>query len=136
MVCFSPAFLACPTHGCLPRLTCSCELLNVGIGTALLESLQALPSRERMWLESKRLGLCLVCLRQGLCGLPKEVEGMKDHLPAYEETMLSSFREYHKGKCISRTSGWPWCAKGGSGGCLRAELVPLERRREVNLLLV
>lgn len=56
-----------------------------------------------------------------LCGLPKGVKGMKDHLPACEETMLSSFCEYHEGKCISRVSGWPWCVKGGSGGCLRAE---------------
>lgn len=64
---------------------------------------------------------------------------MKDYLPAYEETMLSSFPEYHKDKCISRVSGWSWCAKGGSGDCLRAriaELVPLEWWREVSSLLV
>lgn len=64
-----------------------------------------LQSRERKWLESKRLGLCLVCLGQGLCGLPKGVKGMKDHLPAYGEMMLSSFCEYHKNKCISRALG-------------------------------
>lgn len=46
---------------------------------------------------------------------------MKDHFPAYEEMMLSSSSDYHKDKCISRASGWPWCAKVGSGGCLRAE---------------
>ena len=83
--------------------------------------------------------MCLLCLGQGLYGLPKGVEGTKDHLPAYEETMFSSFREYHKGKCISRASGWPWCAKEGSLRWLFqriAELVPLEWQREVSLLLV
>lgn len=50
-----------------------------------------------------------------------------------------SFLEYHKGKSISRASGWPRCAKKHSSDCLRAEtaeLVPLEQWQEVSPLLV
>lgn len=139
MVCFSPMFLAGPTQGCLARLTCSCELVSVGLGTALLVSHQLLQSRQRKWMESKRLGLCLLCLRQGLCSLPKGVKNMKDRLPAHVETMLSYFPENRKGKCISRASGWPWCAEGAHvvGSEQRvAELVPLKQQWEMNPLLV
>lgn len=114
MVCFSPAFLACPTQGCLPWLTCSCELASAGLGTALLGSLRVPRSRERKWLESKRLGLCLVCLRQDLCGLPKRVEGMKDHVLAYKETMLSSFMNTMRVNASSLGhQGGPGVPRGG-----------------------
>lgn len=87
-------------------------------------------------MESKKLGLCLLCLRQGLYSLPK---GMKDHLPAHVEIMLSYFLENHKGKCISRVSGWPWCAEGAHVVVSEqsvAELVPLKQQWEMNPLLV
>lgn len=61
----------------------------------------------------------LMCLGHGLCSFPKGVNGMKGHLLPIE--MMLSFHEYQISKCISRASVWPWCAKRGSGGCLRAE---------------
>lgn len=78
--------------------------------------LQLLQIRETEKLESKRLGLCLIGLGQGLCGLLK---GMEAHLPAYEETVLSSLSwantslGHQSGlavprglRCLSQSRGW------------------------------